>query len=58
MQIASLAMPTGPSLDSIDVGIAVLAKSLDTVEKLGESMIQMMEQSVAPHLGQNIDLRV
>jgi hypothetical protein len=58
MQIASLPISTNHSIDSVDVGVAVLAKSLDTIEKLGQSMIKMMEQSVAPHIGQNIDLRV
>lgn len=42
--------------NSIDIGVAVLAKNLDTIEELGQSMIKMMEQSVAPHLGQNIDI--
>ncbi len=41
-----------------DVNIAVLSKTLDTVEESGELMIQMMEQSVNPHLGANIDVRV
>lgn len=58
MNVASISIPTSPSLDSVDVGIAVLAKNLDTIEKLGQSMIKMMEQSIAPNLGQNIDLRV
>jgi len=38
--------------------IAVMAKTLDTVEESGELMIKMMEQSVNPHLGQNIDISV
>lgn len=38
--------------------IAVLAKTLDTVEESGDRMIKMMEQSVTPHLGQNIDITV
>lgn len=59
MKIASLPMlPTNQSANSVDVGVAVLSKSLDTVEVLGQSMIRMMEQSVTPQLGQNIDLRV
>ena len=41
-----------------DVNIAVLSKTLDTVEESGELMIQMMEQSVNPHLGANIYVRV
>lgn len=58
MQISSIPIPTNPPINSVDVGIAVLSKNLDVIEKLGQSMISMMEQSVAPHLGQNIDLRV
>lgn len=58
MQISTLPIPSSPSIDSVDVGVAVLAKNLDTIEELGQSMIKMMEQSVAPQLGQNIDLRV
>ena len=38
--------------------VAMLAKTLDTVEESGALMIKMMEQSVNPNLGQNIDLRV
>ena len=38
--------------------IAVLAKTLDTVEESGDLLIKMMEQSVTPHLGQNIDISV
>ncbi|MDD4111467.1 MAG: YjfB family protein [Herbinix sp.] len=58
MQIASIPISTTPSLNSVDVGVAVLSKNLDVVKKLGQSMIKMMEQSVTPHLGQNIDLTV
>ena len=38
--------------------IAVLAKTLDTVEESGAMMIKMMEQSVNPNLGGNIDIRI
>lgn len=58
MQVASIPLPTNPSVTSIDVGVAVLSKNLDVIEELGQSMIKMMEQSVSPHLGQNIDLTV
>ncbi|NLK04707.1 MAG: putative motility protein [Clostridiales bacterium] len=58
MKIGSQPIPSGPGLDSIDVGVAVLAKNLDVIEEMGQAMIKMMEQSVSPHLGQNIDLQV
>ena len=41
---------------SQDVGTAMLGKSLDMAEDLGAGMVKMMEASVTPELGQNIDL--
>lgn len=40
------------------ISTALLSKSLDTVEEMGDGMIKMMEQSVYPNLGQNIDVLV
>ncbi|QMV43208.1 YjfB family protein [Cohnella cholangitidis] len=40
------------------VGIAVLAKSLDVTEQQGRQLVQLMEQSVHPHLGKNLDIKV
>ena len=41
-----------------DVQVAVLKKSLDTLESNGDGLTKMMEASVTPNLGQNIDIRV
>ncbi len=40
------------------VGTAMLAKSIDTAEELGDDMVKMMEQSVTPQLGSNFDVSV
>ena len=58
MDIASLstAMSTQNILN--DVSVAMLSKSLDTVEDMGDGMVKIMESSVTPHLGQNIDYLV
>lgn len=58
MDIASLstAMSTQSVLDN--VGVLMLSKSLDTVEDMGEGMVKIMESSVTPYLGQNIDCYV
>ena len=40
------------------VGTAVLSQSLDLTQQMGASMIQMMEHSVNPELGGNIDMYV
>jgi len=41
-----------------DVQVAVLRQSLDTLETSGDSLTNMMEASVNPELGQNIDIRI
>lgn len=41
-----------------DVQVAVLRQSLDTLETSGDSLTKMMEESVNPELGQNIDIRI
>ena len=58
MTISSLPIATNPTVASPAIGMAVLAKSLDTVEKTGQNMIKMMEQSVNPNLGKNLDVRL
>ncbi|MCD9023695.1 YjfB family protein [Cohnella silvisoli] len=40
------------------VGIAVLAKSLDFTEQQGAQMAQLLQQSVQPHLGGKLDIKV
>ena len=58
MDIASLstAMSTQNILN--DVSVTMLSKSLDTVEDMGDGMVKIMESSVTPYLGQNIDYYV
>lgn len=40
------------------VGTELLSQSLDMTQAMGTSMIQMMERSVTPNLGGNIDVYV
>ncbi len=58
MDIAALS--TSMSLADVNsqVGIAVLAKNLDTIETMGDGMKKMMEMSVNPTLGANFDVTV
>lgn len=58
MDIASLSTALSMSQVQNDFGVLMLNKQLDTVEVLGDSMIKMMEQSVTPHLGANIDISI
>lgn len=40
------------------VGTELLSQSLDMTQVMGASMIQMMERSVTPELGGNIDVYI
>ena len=58
MTISSLPISTNTPLSNTPIGMAVLSKSLDSLEQSGQGLIQMMEQSVTPNLGKNIDIQV
>jgi len=42
----------------MQVSLAVLGKAKDTMEQQGQQLVQMLQQSVQPHLGGNVDIRV
>lgn len=58
MDIAALSIAMNQIDLSNDIGVAMLSKSLDMMEVHGEGMTKMMEASVYPNLGQNIDYSV
>ena len=63
MDIAGLSMAMASNNLQTQVGTAVLSKTMDTNEALGQGIVQMidsaaMERSVTPELGTNIDLRI
>lgn len=58
MDITALSSSMSLADVNSQVGVAVLAKSLDTIETLGDGMKKMMEMSVNPNLGANIDVQV
>lgn len=52
----SLSVSGTSNMNAVDM--ALLRKSLDTVEANGTMLTQMMEQSVNPNIGANIDIRL
>lgn len=52
----SLSVSGTSYMNAIDT--ALLRKSLDAVETNGAMLTQMMEQSVNPNIGANIDIRL
>ena len=41
-----------------DIGMALLSKSLEATDETGAAMIEMLEKSVNPMVGHNIDIRI
>lgn len=58
MDITEISLANVQASTMSSVGIAVLGMSMDTQEVLGDEMVKMMEQSVNPHIGGNIDVSV
>lgn len=58
MDVAALSVAMNQADLMNAVSTEVLSKSLDTFEDMGESQVKMLEQSVQPQLGQNIDMYV
>lgn len=63
MDIAGLSTSISQAQLMTDFGVAMLSKSMDTVDALGAGLVNMidaaaMERSVNPAVGSNIDIRV
>lgn len=57
---ALLAVQANPQTNTLSgaVSMKMLANSLDTSEQMGTDMVRMMENSITPYLGSNIDTYV
>lgn len=58
MDIPALSMAVSHQNVMTEMGVAVLAQNMETMETTGDSMVKMMEQSVNPSVGQSIDIRL
>ena len=58
MDIPALSIALNSIQTSNDIGIAVLAKNLDVMNTEGDALTKIMELSVNPGIGQNIDYLV
>lgn len=63
MDIAGLSMALAQTSVQNDVSIAVLSKTMDANETMGDGIANMidaaaMERSVTPHIGSNIDISI
>ncbi len=58
MDIPELSMAMSLSNVQSQWSIGMMSKAMDQAEVMSDSLIKMMESSVAPNLGQNIDVRL
>jgi hypothetical protein len=58
IDIPSLSMAMSQNKVMSDVGVAMLDMSLDNFTEAGDTMTKLMEQSVNPNIGGNIDVSV
>lgn len=58
MDITALSSSLASVSTGNDISTLLLSKSLDTFEEQGMEMVKMMEQSVNPSVGANIDVRL
>ena len=57
MGIANLSSALSLANTQTDFGVAMLSKTISLNEKAGSDIVNMMERSVNPNVGQNIDVR-
>lgn len=58
MDIAALATVQQMHAVRGEVAIGVASKVKDMMEANGANLVRMMEQSITPHIGKNIDVRL
>lgn len=58
MDVVSYANANAIQSTQSQVSLAMMAKTLDLQETMGDQITQMMELSVNPSVGGNIDIRV
>ena len=58
MDIATLSMSLSQMKVANQASISVLKLTMDTAQEQMEDMTKIMEQSVNPHIGSNLDLKL
>ncbi len=58
MSLISLSSVASQAAITNDIGVAVLDMAMEDIDTLGDGMRKMMELSVNPGLGANIDISV
>ncbi|MGI6623748.1 MAG: putative motility protein [Clostridiaceae bacterium] len=58
MDVAAISISMHQGKLAQQVGIAVLKKAMTNAETIAQDMLKVLEQSVTPYLGQNVDIKI
>lgn len=58
MDIPALSIAMSQANLGSNLGVALMSESLENADETGEALIKLMEQSVNPSVGQNIDIKL
>ena len=58
MDIAAISTAMSQMNLTRQIGTAVLSMSMDMAESAGDGLVKVLESSVTPELGANIDIRI
>lgn len=58
MDIAQLSTALAMQSNATAMSFAVMNLSMDTVETTGDGIVKMMEASVNPNVGSNVDIKL
>lgn len=58
MDIAAVSTAMSQMNLTSQIGTAVLSMSMDMAESAGDGLVKVLESSVTPELGANIDIRI
>lgn len=58
MDIGALSMALSQMNVRTEANVSIMKKTIDQAETNGQDVVKMLEQSVQPHIGSSIDLRI
>lgn len=58
MDVAALSVNMAQANVQSAIGVSLLKMANEAAKQQGDQLVQMMMQSVQPHLGSNLDIRV
>ncbi|WP_203340718.1 YjfB family protein [Planococcus beijingensis] len=58
MDIAALSMALSQMNVRTEANVSIMKKTIDQAETNGRDVVKMLEQSVQPHIGSSLDIKI